>query len=410
MWTEMANLTDSKLRAIKPDDKPLSDGMITGLRLHPHGRVKGQGQWKLRYVSPETGKRRDMGLGSYPSVGLSDARAKAVDARSLLASGDDPIEARVRLHIKSEVAAAVVILTFEEAARRRYAELLSGFKNAKHKQQWIRTLETYVFPKLGDRLLVDLKVADFADALRPIWLEKVETAQRVKQRCHEVMDWAFSQDMIQGNPVAVVNKLLSKQPAKSQRVQHHPALPWCHMPEFYANNLADIRSTTKALLLFVILTAVRSGEARYAQWDQIDLQAKIWTVPADRMKTGRLHRVPLSDAAVILLEQQARSAKGSLVFPAPRGGVLTDMALTAFLRKNKIPSDVAGRVATAHGFRSTFRDWASEAGYARDLAERALAHVIKNQSEAAYHRTDLLDQRRPMMEKWADYVTSVNNS
>lgn len=400
----MVNLTDSKARAIRPNDKPLTDGTITGLRLHPHAREKGQGQWKLRFVSPETGKRRDMGLGSYPAVGLVSARTQAAEARVLLAGGVDPIEARSRQVAASASAIATVDFTFEVAARQRFADVSPGFKNEKHKQQWIRTLETYIFPALGARLLVDLKATDFADALRPIWLDKMETAQRVKQRCHEVMDWAFSQDMIQGNPVSVVDKLLPKQPPKSKRVQHHPALPWRQLPAFYTNNLAEIGSTTKALLLFVILTAARSGEAREARWSEVDLDARIWKVPAARMKAGRLHRVPLSGSVIGLLEAQGSRSKGPLIFPAPRGGVLTDMALTTFLRKNKVPSDVAGRVATAHGFRSSFRDWASEAGYARDLAERALAHTIKNQSEAAYHRTDLLEQRRDMMDAWAKFV------
>ena len=404
MWTKMANLTDSKARAIRPNDKPLADGTIAGLRLHPHAREKGQGQWKLRFISPESGKRRDMGLGSYPAVSLVSARAQAAEARMALVNGEDPIETRSRLVSTRLSAAATVDRTFEAAARQRFAEVSPGFKNDKHKQQWIRTLETYVFPTLGARLLTELKAADFADALRPIWLDKMETAQRVKQRCHEVMDWAFSQDIVQGNPVSVVGKLLPKQPSKSLRVQHHPALPWRQLPEFYANNLAETKSTTKALLLFVILTAARSGEARQAEWKEVDLSAKVWTVPATRMKTGRLHRVPLSNSVIGLLEAQGRRSKGQLIFPAPRGGVLTDMALTSFLRKNKVPSDVAGRVATAHGFRSSFRDWASEAGYARDLAERALAHTIKNQSEAAYHRTDLLEQRRDMMDAWAKFV------
>lgn len=400
----MANLTDSKARAIRPNDKPLADGTIAGLRLHPHAREKGQGQWKLRFISPETGKRRDMGLGSYPAVSLVLARKQAAEARVALAGGEDPIEARSRLAASHASATEMGGLTFEGAARQRFAEVSPGFKNDKHKQQWIRTLETYVFPKLGARLLTELKAADFADALRPIWLDKMETAQRVKQRCHEVMDWAFSQDMVQGNPVSVVSKLLPKQPSKSQRVQHHPALPWRQLPAFYAKHLAETKSTTKALLLFVILTAARSGEARQAEWKEVDLSAKVWTVPATRMKTGRLHRVPLSDNVVGLLDTQKNRSKGQLMFPAPRGGVLTDMALTSFLRQKQAPSDVAGRVATAHGFRSSFRDWASESGYARDLAERALAHTIKNQSEAAYHRTDLLEQRREMMEAWAKFV------
>lgn len=402
----MAVLTETKARSIKPGDKPLPDGKVTGLRLHPHSREKGRGQWKLRFVSPTTKQRRDMGLGAYPEVGIADARAKAEEARRLLGTGVDPIDARTSAAVTARVAVDRE-MTFETAARRRFEELCPGFKNAKHKQQWINTLQTYVFPQIGSQPLSELKVSDFADALRPIWLSKVETAQRVKQRCGEVMDWAFSQNLVQGNPVAVVGKMLPRQPSKGQRVQHHPALPWRRLPEFYAARLSAPSSSTTSLLAFVILTAARSSEGRAATWQEIDLDQKVWTVPAERTKTGRVHRVPLSDAAVSLLHRQkARTKSTALIFPAPRGGVLTDMALTVFLRKHKVPSDVSGRTATVHGFRSTFRDWASEMGYARDLAERALAHAIKSQSEAAYHRTDNLDQRRDMMEAWAKHAES----
>lgn len=402
----MAILTETKARSMKPGDKPLPDGKVTGLRLHPHSREKGRGQWKLRFISPSTKQRRDMGLGAYPDVSIADARAKAEEARRLLASGVDPIVERSR----TEVAAQVLedrAMTFETAARRRFEELSPGFKNSKHKQQWINTLQTYVFPEIGTFRLSDLKASHFSDVLRPIWLLKIETAQRVRQRCSEVMDWAYSQDLVQGNPVRVVDKLLPRQPAKSQRVQHHPALPWRKLPEFYAARLSKPTSSTTSLLAFIILTAARSGEGRGATWSEIDFEQKIWTVPAERTKTRRLHRVPLSEAALIVLDRQkVLSNSNALVFPAPRGGMLSDMAVSALLRRHWVPSDVAGRTATAHGFRSTFRDWASESGYARDLAERALAHAVKNQSEAAYHRTDNLDQRREMMEAWGEFARS----
>ena len=184
-------------------------------------------------------------------------------------------------------------------------------------------------------------------------------------------------------------------------------MPWRQVSEFYSAKLAGGQKSTHGLMTFVILTAARSGEARAATWDEIDLDAAVWTVPADRMKAGVEHRVPLSSPAVALLREVLQRKRNDLVFPAPQGGVLTDMALTKFLRYHKVPSDTAGRTATAHGFRSSFRDWASENGYPRDLAERALAHTIKNQAEAAYHRTDLLDQRRPMMEAWGKLVVSA---
>lgn len=400
-WSKMLSATTAK--TIKPGDRPLADGTTKGLRLHPHRTQKGRGAWKLRFTSPVTKKRRDLGLGAFPEVSIADAREAAHAARKLIAAGKDPIDER-QVEATAEAARP---LTFEEAARQRFAELSPGFKNTKHRQQWINTLSTYAFPVIGGTPLPDLKARAFAEMLRPIWLEKAETAQRVKQRCHDVMDWAYSQDMTTGNPVGSVTQLLPKQPSKSKRVKHHPAVPWRQVPALYAARLVEAQNMTQALMAFVILTAARSGEARNARWDEIDLGAAVWTVPQGRMKTGVEHRVPLGAPAVALLRKLEKRKVNELVFRAPRGGVLTDMALTKFLRDHKVPSDTSGRNATAHGFRSSFRDWASESGYPRDLAERALAHTIKSQSEAAYHRTDLLEQRRPMMEAWARHVTSA---
>ena len=193
----MLNIT--KAKAMKAGDPAISDGSVKGLRLHPHRSQNGRGAWKLRFTSPVTKKRRDLGLGTFPDVGIADARDAASASLRLVAAGKDPIDER-----KSAASAAVVeTLTFEVAARKRFEELSPGFKNAKHRQQWINTLTTYMFPYIGSTPLADLKVADFAEALRPIWLTKPETAQRIKQRCHEVMDWAYSQDMTSGKPGSV---------------------------------------------------------------------------------------------------------------------------------------------------------------------------------------------------------------
>ena len=216
--------------------------------------------------------------------------------------------------------------------------------------------------------------------------------------------------MIAANPVAVVDHLLPQRPAKRERVHHQPAMPWRDVPDFVATKIrADTPSSTRSLLEFIILTAARSGEARAAQWDEVDFEARVWTVPASRMKTKVTHRVPLTDRAVeILTAQRNKHPKASLVFPAPRGGVLSDMALTAFLRRHKAKSSDNSRFATAHGFRSSFRDWAAETGYSRELAERALAHTVASKVEAAYNRTDLLEQRRAMMETWTQHVCGCN--
>ncbi|MDA9159918.1 tyrosine-type recombinase/integrase [Rhodobacteraceae bacterium] len=398
-------LRDVTAKNIAPNSKPLSDGGVSGLRLHPT-KEKGRGLWKLRFISPVTGKRRDMGLGVYPEVAIIEARQQANAARSQVSQGLDPIEARAKA--VKELKVENDALTFSEAAKKVHVNLKDGWKNGKHQAQWINTLNTYVFPTIGHKSLTEIDVSDIAEALRPIWLSKPETASRVKQRIHQVMEWSCAQGLRVGNPVSGVQHLLPKQPSTSVRVQHHPAMPWANIPDFVKDHIAEADNASRALLLFVILTAVRSGEARGALWSEFDLKQKVWTIPASRMKTKVIHRVPLSEPVIVLLEKRRQKpSQRGLVFPSPRAGnVLTDMALTSFLRKHKAISDVAGRIATAHGFRSSFRDWASENSYSQHLAESALAHQIKNQVERAYHRTDLLEQRRPMMDDWAKFIIS----
>lgn len=396
-------LTDLQARKIKPDSKALSDGATRGLYLFPSGKV-GIGKWIFRYVSPITGKRRDMGLGRYPEVSIRDARAAALECRRLIETGVDPLEAKRAQKEQSQRGLAMP--TFAEAAHQVHTELSPGFRNAKHSAQWINTLEQYVIPHIGATRVTDLRAADFAACLKPIWLTKPETASRVRQRCDTVMNWCAAQDHIVASPVGVVDKLLAKQPGKRERVEHHPALPWQDLPTFISRVLHSGPPTQGKLMLeLLILTAVRSGEIRGMQWEEIDLDRKIWTVPSDRMKAKVAHRVPLCTRAVEILNTLREGhLETGLVFASRKGTPLSDMVLTKLLRDHNVPSDAAGRSATAHGFRSTFRDWASEQGHPRELAERALAHTIKSSTEAAYHRTDLLDQRRDMMEAWAQHA------
>lgn len=396
----MALLSDAKARSIKPDDKPLPHGGITGLTLHP-STTKGRGKWVLRYVSPMTAKRRNAGLGIYPEISIADAGNQARLMREQLAKGLDPLE------VKKEEASKPAIPTVEIAARQVHEQLLPGWRNPKHGKQWISTLEQYAFPIIGRQPINAITPAHIASVLQPIWLAIPETATRVKQRLHAVMAWAWAHGFCQANPVDVVDKLLPLQPSKTIRTQHQPAMDWRILPVFYQQHLANAErfDVSRALLSFVILTGCRSGEARSMRWEELDLDAAIWTIPADRMKTQVIHRIPLSLQAMAVLDK-VRGLHGEWVFPSPRKQVpLTDMALTTLLRRVEAPSTTPGRLATAHGFRSTFRDWCSEQGYPRDLAERALAHLIQNKVEAAYHRTDLLDQRRPMMDAWAEFVT-----
>ena len=401
----MALLSDAKARSIKPDDKPIPHGGITGLTLHP-STTKGRGKWVFRYVSPVTGKRRNAGLGIYPEISIADAGSQARLMREQLAKGLDPLE------VKKEEASKPAIPTVEIAARQVHEQLLPGWRNPKHGKQWISTLEQYAFPIIGRQPINAITPAHIASVLQPIWLEIPETATRVKQRLHAVMAWAWAHGFCQANPVDVVDKLLPLQPSKAIRSQHQPAMDWRILPAFYQQHLANAErfDVSRALLSFVILTGCRSGEARSMRWEELDLDAAIWTIPADRMKTQVIHRIPLSLKAITVLEK-VRGLHGEWVFPSPRKQVpLTDMALTTLLRRVEAQSTTPGRLATAHGFRSTFRDWCSEQGYPRDLAERALAHLIQNKVEAAYHRTDLLDQRRPMMDAWAGFVASGSNT
>ncbi|QLI80281.1 tyrosine-type recombinase/integrase [Chitinibacter fontanus] len=393
----MAVLTDTKARAIKPGDVQIAHGGVTGLALEPTVK-KGHGKWILRYVSPVSGKRRKMGLGSYPEVSIAKAAELGRQYREQIANGFDPIDE------KNAAALETKIPSFQTAAELVHQELLPSWKNEKHGCDWINSLKMYVFTDLGSTPISDVMPKDVANVLRPIWLDKPETACRVKQRMHAVMGWAWAHGFVPSNPVDVVHHLLPKQ-GDAARAEHQPAMPWQDVPKFVAEHLSgEGRSVSCNALLFLILTAVRSGELRGATWDEINFEAAIWTIPAERMKTGVIHRVPLSEIAVKILKQQ-RGAHNEIVFPSPRAGVqLSDNALTMFLRKHNAQSDIEGRTATAHGFRSSFRDWASNHQYPRDWAERALAHAISNKVEAAYHRTDLLDHRRGMMQAWSDFV------
>lgn len=394
-------------------------GAVPGLALHPSPSQKGHGKWVLRFVSPVTKKRRNAGLGAYPDVGIAQAARLARTMREQIAQGEDP------LVLREEAARAPRVPTLREASALVHNELKPGWKNAKHAQQWINTLTEYVFPEIGNLPLDTIHPRNVADALRPIWLEKPETAFRVKQRLHAVMAWGWAHGFIQANPVDVVTHLLPQQPSKAVRTQHQPAMPWKDIPAFVKGNLADAGEfdVSRRMLLFLILTACRSGEVRGMTWDEIDVESRVWTIPAERMKAKLPHRVPLSKEALHILEKQQGFHK-TLVFPSillRRGrqgksdqgrlaerGVMSDMVLTALLRRLKAPSDALGRFATAHGFRSSFRDWCSENGYARDLAERSLAHTVPNKVEAAYHRTDLLEQRRPMLVAWAEFACSLH--
>lgn len=389
-------ITDRQARAIKPDSKTLPSG-IAGLTLQPTA-AKGRGKWVFRYVSPATQKRRQTSFGIYPDVSVASAIEQGRDARKLIAEGTDPLE-------KKQALAAMP--TFEQATRDYWAELRGSLKESRQRDKWIRLMELHAFPKIGSRLVNTLTPQDFAAMLSPIWQTKAETARKVKQRSHKVMAGCWARQQIQANPVDVVQVIL---PPQKDVTVHQPAMPWQIVPAFVSEHLTrQPVQGSRAALLFTILTACRSGEVRGATWQEIDLKARLWTVPAERMKSGVEHRVPLSDEVIELLEGQLQGEApqpDALVFPAIRGGQLTDTAVTMLLRKTNATSDTAGRVATAHGFRSSFRNWAADHKYSTDIAERALAHTIGNKVQAAYERTDRLEARIAMMEQWARHVVS----
>lgn len=348
------------------------------------------------------GKRRDMGLGGFPDVTLALAREKAREARLRIDAGVDPIAERAAA--RSALAAQRgAEMTFDDCARRFIEAKAAEWRNDKHRKQWGATLETYASPIIGKLAVRDVSLAHVVKILEPVWATKTETASRLRGRIESVLDWATVRGFRKGdNPArwkGCLDKVLAK-PGKVAKVEHHAALPIDQVPAFM-RELRQRHGIAARALEVLILTAARSGEIRGATWNEIDLQAKVWTVPADRMKAGREHRVPLPDRVVEIIKALPRIEGTDLVFPAPRGGMLSDMTMTAVMRRMKVD-------AVPHGFRSSFRDWAAErTAYPHEMAEMALAHVISNKTERAYRRSDLFDKRRRMMEDWSKFCDTI---
>lgn len=378
-------------------------GGVAGLYLQvkPPART-----WVLRATIGE--RRRDMGLGGFPDVPLALAREKAREARVKIEQGLDPIEERrqVRSALKAAAAAA---RTFRECAEGFMDAKSAEWRNSKHRQQWANTLEQYAYPVIGSMLVRDVQLVQVLRILEPIWKTKTETASRLRGRLEAVLDWATVRGYRVGeNPArwrGHLDKLLAA-PTKVAKVQHHEALPVDAVPGF----MADLRAkggTGARALEFVVLTACRSGEVRGARWEEIDLDRGEWTVPAERMKAGKEHRVPLSARALKLLKALPRFEGTTLLFPSGKGTPLSDMTLTKVMRD-------MGQTAVPHGFRSTFKDWASErTSYPNEVSEMALAHAIGDKVEAAYRRGELFEKRKRMMADWAAFCdrppSSVGN-
>lgn len=403
-------LIDLQAQQLKPGDPPILDGTVAGLYLFASSH-EGTGKWIFRYKSPLTGKRREMGLGTFPAVPIETARKKAWMARECLRRRTDPIEFRKQNGPNSAQLGRVP--TFEGATRLFHSQIASGFRSQKHSDQWLKSMEDYVFPIIGKQNLDTLTPVRFASCLGPIWLTRPETARRVKQRCAAVIRWALAHQYVSTDPISHVNVLLPRQATRRERVRHFPALPWSKIPNFVATALRyDDDDIHRIMLELVILTACRSGEIRKMRWDEIDLEERTFTIPASRMKARVVHRVPLTPRVRQLLEIQRErtSLRQGLVFKSRAGTPVTDMALTKILRENHVSSDTKGRFATTHGFRSSFRDWASENGHSNDLADRTLAHSLQSVIEAAYHRTDLLEQRRTLMLQWENHCLQETRS
>jgi len=341
------------------------------------------------------GRRRDLGLGSYPDVSLAMARERAADARRLIVDGEDPIAKKQQAKPK----------TFRDATLELIESKRPGWKSAKHAAQWTSTLEAHAFPKLGQMQMAKIETADVIATLKPIWTKTPETANRLRQRIEAVIDYSSALGIRSGdNPARWRGHLdnLLPSPKKMHAVKHHPALPHTQIADFMAD-LEKRSGVAARALAFTILTAARSGETRGMTWAEVDLEAGVWTIAAQRMKAGKEHRVPLTSSAISLLGDK-RDAN-TLVFEsdAKPGKPISNMSMTAVLRR-------MGRDdITVHGFRSTFRDWAGETtGFPREVIEAALAHGIKDRAEAAYARSDLFDKRRLLME--ASATVAVQNN
>ena len=385
------------------------DGQGLFLRVAKNGAR----QWVQRITI--RGKRCELGLGSPPAVPLATARKLALENRGAAMLGGDPLADRRE---------ARKVLSFAQAIDLYLETKLQEFRNEKHRKQWRSTLDTYAVPAIGRSPVSSITVQDVLRVIEPIWREKTETASRLRGRIENVLSWATVAGHRTGDNPARWKGNLSEalpKPAKVKKGGNQPALALADVSAWWSD-LSQREGMAAQALRFLTLTAARSGEVRGMTWDELDLgdastsatRGVIWTVPASRMKNGRQHRVPLTPEAIALLEAVPRLDGSPYVFPAARGGMLSDMSISAVMRRMQEAKVKAGepayldpasrRPAVPHGLRSTFRQWTAEQGYPRDMAEIALAHFIGSEVERAYQRSDMLDRRRDMMEAWAGFL------
>ena len=378
----MGQLTVAKVRSLSTPGR-YGDGGTLHLVVAPRGTKA----WVQRLTI--NGRRHDLGLGGYPLVGLAEARAAAFANRQIARRGGDPLAHKRRAKMP----------IFEQAVERVLAIHREAWKDGgKTASLWRATLREYAFPHIGDKSVDQVTTADVMAVLVPIWVQKHETARKVRRRIGTVMKWAVAQGYRADNPAG--ESIAAALPKRPKQVRHMPAVPHGEV----ADALAAVRASaawvaTKLAFEFLVLTATRSGEVRLATWDEIDIDKRVWTVPAERTKTSREHRVPLCARAVEILYEARTLGDGTgLVFPSMRGKALSDMTLSKVIKEQ-------GIAAVPHGFRSSFRDWAAErTNHPREVIEAALAHVVRNQTEAAYARSDLFERRRRLMSAWEDYL------
>jgi integrase len=389
-----------------------------GAGLYLQIKAAGARSWVFRYRMGGRKTPRDMGLGSAADVSLAGARLKADACRDALRAGIDPIDARKRADAAAALDAAKAI-SFKDCATAFIASQKDGWRNSKHAAQWTATLEAYAFPSMGKLPVAEIGIEHVLKVLEQpcadlsgkptLWKGKTETASRVRGRIEAILDWAKVRNYRAGeNPARWRGNLQHSLPkrGKVQKVKHHAALPYGEIGAF-VQALRAKEGTAARALEFLILTTARTSEVTGARWREIDLDAALWTVPADRIKGGKLHRVPLSASAVAVLEAQfkaqGKAESDAFVFPGGKAKKpLSENAMLALLTRMKRDD------LTAHGFRSSFRDWAAEqTNYPREAAEMALAHVVSDKVEAAYRRGDLFEKRRRLMDDWAKFCTTV---
>ncbi|MFK5914055.1 MAG: integrase arm-type DNA-binding domain-containing protein [Woeseiaceae bacterium] len=399
----MAKQVD-KLTALKVKNIKKAGWYADGKGLYLQVSESGSKSWVYRYQV--NGKEKRHGLGSLLGLSLVKARKAADYCRELRAQKIDPMEYKRKLAAEKLLEEAQGI-TFKECAIAFIDSHKAGWKNPKHETYWRNTLNTYAYPVIGDLSVQAIDTGLVMKVIEPIWFTKTETASRVRQRVENILDWAKARGYRSGENPALwrghIERLLPKR-SKVQKVKHFSAMPYIELPNYF-RSLRKIDTLAAKALAFTILTASRTSEARGALKEEISEKEQVWNIPAERMKSGRPHRTPLSDECSKILEEAENYQKNSFVFPAlKKEKSISDAALLKLL-KTTHPE------LTVHGFRSTFRDWCAEmTSYPRELAESALAHTLKDQTEAAYQRGDMLEKRRKLMEAWSDYCLNGKQS